>query len=314
MKSTIANSLYCGIPGVSMDRRRFLQIVAVLASMPLSGRTLGREYPQAAATPGGIAAINLGGQKVAPVVSFLGERVLVLGDPSEWLAVVGIPLDSKPGRAPVSVRHAADETHEIHFTIRDRRYDSEYLTIKSNKVNLTPVDLVRYQTERTHTQKVLRNYSDFAPGSLFLVLPCQGTRSSTFGVLRFFNDEPRSPHNGMDIAAAIGTPVVAAAAGEIIDTGDYFFSGNTVMINHGRGFITMYAHLDKIGVKVRKKVAAGQPIGKVGITGRVTGPHLHFAVYLNATAVDPELLLPGEPRARRRLALSSQSFDLRMTS
>lgn len=311
MKSNMANSLYCGISGVSMDRRRFLQMAAVLASLPFSGRTLASERPQPAAIPGGIAAINLGAQEATPVMRFIGERVLVLGDPSDWLAVVGIPLDSKPGRAPpVSVRHATDETHNIHSTIRDKRYDSEYLTIKSDRVDLTPADLARCQTERTHTQKVLRNYSDFAPASLFLMPPCQGTRSGTFGVLRFFNDEPRSPHNGMDIAATVGTPVVAAGAGEIIDIGDYFFSGKTVMINHGRGFITLYAHLDKIDVKVRKRVKAGQPIGKVGITGRVTGPHLHFAVYLNAIAVDPELLLPGEPGARRRFAFNSHNSAL----
>lgn len=308
MKSTKASTLYRGMPGFSMERRRFLQMAAVLASMPLSGRTLAGELPQPAAIPGGIAGISLGAQATMPVVRFIGERVLVLGDPSDWLAVVGIPLDSKPGRAPpVSVRHAAEETHDLHFTIRDKRYDSEHLTIKSSHVDLTPVDLARYQTERTHTRKVLRNYSDFAPASLFLTPPCRGTRSGTFGVLRFFNDEPRGPHTGMDIAAAVGTSVVAAGAGKIIDTGEYFFSGKTVMINHGRGLITLYAHLDKIDVKPGKRVATGQPIGKVGVTGRITGPHLHFGVYLNATAVDPELLLPGEPGARRRLAFGSQN-------
>jgi murein DD-endopeptidase MepM/ murein hydrolase activator NlpD len=96
----------------------------------------------------------------------------------------------------------------------------------------------------------------------------------------------------MDIAAEIGTPVFAAGSGEVIDVGEYFFSGLTAMINHGRGFLTMYAHLAKVDVRPGKRVEAGQQIGKVGVTGRVTGPHLHFGVYLNAAAVDPALFLP----------------------
>jgi murein DD-endopeptidase MepM/ murein hydrolase activator NlpD len=102
----------------------------------------------------------------------------------------------------------------------------------------------------------------------------------------------------MDIAAQVGKPVMAAASGEVIDVGDYFFSGRTVLVNHGRGFISLYAHLSDVKVKPRRRVMAGQQMGKIGITGRVTGPHLHFAVYLNAVAVDPALFLLSEPRVQ----------------
>lgn len=283
----------CHNPGLFMGRRRFLQMAAALASIPLAGRIEASDLAQRSAVPGGFALVDLGAQKSAPVVRFNGERVLVSGNPSGWLAIVGIPLDSKPGRAPpVTVRSAAGAPRVIHFTIGEKHYDSEYLTIKSDQVDLTPMDLARYEAEHAHTQSALRIYSDFAPASLLLTPPCQGIRSSTFGQLRFFNGQPRGPHNGMDIAAEVGAPVVSAGAGQVIDIGDYFFSGKTVMINHGRGFITLYAHLDRIGVRLRKRVTAGQRIGKVGITGRVTGPHLHFGVYLNAAAVDPGLFLP----------------------
>ena len=289
-----------------MDRRRFLQMAAALATIPLSGRLQARGRPHPGAVPGGFAVVELGAENSAPVVRFNGERVLVSGNPSGWLAIVGIPLDSKPGRAPpLSIQYGPGTPRVIHFTIGDKHYDSEYLTITSDQVDLTPMDLARYEAERAHTQSVLRIYSDSAPASLLLIPPCQGIRSRTFGLLRYFNGQPRGPHNGTDIAAEVGTPVVAAGSGEIIDIGDYFFSGRTVMINHGRGFITLYAHLSQIDVKLRKRVTAGQRIGKVGITGRVTGPHLHFGVYLNAAAVDPGLFLPW--RAGRPLLAFLQS-------
>lgn len=194
---------------------------------------------------------------------------------------------------------------QIRVPIQSHQYAEQRLTVAPGKVTLSEAALARHERERKHSRKIIATHSAQAPVSLKMRQPVKGPRSSSFGLRRVFNGQARNPHGGMDLAAPVGAPVHAAADGVVIDTGDYFFNGNTVWIDHGQGLLTMYCHLDSIKTKVGKRVKAGDLIATVGKTGRVTGPHLHWSVSLNRTMVDPELFLP--PQAKAKPARPTQS-------
>ena len=214
----------------------------------------------------------------------------MLGDPIVWTALVGIPLSATPGEARIRVRGTEGE-RDIAYTITPKRYTEQHLKVSPRTVDLAPEDLARHERERAHQQGVIATFSALPVGSLRMQQPCTGRRSSSFGLRRFFNGQPRNPHSGMDIAAPTGTPVVAPLPGTVIDTGDYFFNGHTVWLDHGGGLLSMMCHLSRIDCQVGERLATGQRLGAVGATGRVTGPHLHWTVALNRASVDPALFL-----------------------
>jgi murein DD-endopeptidase MepM/ murein hydrolase activator NlpD len=269
-----------------------LAVLALLAAPALALPRSDPALPAAEAVPGGVALVPLPrGVDAGVVVHFQGERVLVWPAASGAIAVVGLPLTATPGSAALSLAESAGSERRLAFRIKPKRYLTQALSVAPKHVDLSPEDLARVEQERAKLHRAMAGFRADMPEALLLDAPVAGPRSSSFGLRRVFNGQPRNPHTGMDIAAQSGSPVHAALGGVVVDTGDYFFNGKTVVVDHGEGLLTLYCHLNEINVVVGDQLTRGQVLGLVGSTGRATGPHLHFAVHLSGTWVDPALFL-----------------------
>ena len=253
--------------------------------------------PRESRVPGGVALVDLGEAR-PEAVRYGDNAVRVAREGGRWYAVVGIPLDAAAGVHRISVRRDGEELRR-EFSVTTKQYREQRITLSSDRqVQLAQADIDRFQRERPEILGAFRHWFEAEAEMPRFIVPVAGRMSSPFGLRRFFNDQPRNPHNGLDIAAPTGTPVVAPAAGRVVTTGDYFFNGKTVFLDHGHGLVTMHCHLDSIEVQPGQTVAQGEPIGSVGMTGRATGPHLHWTVSLNDTRVDPLLFLDAEERTK----------------
>lgn len=249
--------------------------------------------PQQAAIPGGVVIVPLNvDSKSKPSVSYNKRKIMVIKHDNQWLALVGVPLSAKIGTQRITVKANGDTSSAL-FDIEDKQYPTQHITITDKrKVNPNKLDMDRIGKESAKIKKALRHWTEQDNIPFNFIWPIEGRVSGLYGRRRVFNGQPRRPHSGMDIAAPTGTEIMAPADGVVRDTGDYFFNGNTVFIDHGQGLVTMFCHMDKIGVTAGQVIKQGEIIGTVGMTGRVTGPHLHLGVSLNDVRVEPRLFFP----------------------
>jgi murein DD-endopeptidase MepM/ murein hydrolase activator NlpD len=271
-------------------KNKIIQLALYISLLTAAFAGYALELPTESTVPGGVAIVSIQQEK-KPDAYFYDNKVMIVGSTNDWKAIIGIPLSAKSGTHNLIVKLDGVATR-YKFEVENKDYETQYLTIKNKrKVNPNEQDMTRIIKEKKLISKAKSHWSDNENVSLNFIQPAEGPYSSPFGLRRFFNKQARKPHSGLDIAAPKGAPIIAPADGTVINTGNYFFNGNTVFLDHGQGLITMYCHMDSINIKEGIKVKAGDLIGNVGLTGRVTGAHLHWSVMLNNITVDPILFL-----------------------
>ena len=260
-----------------------IRLVQFLGFCTLSGLCA---IAHAEAVPGGVYTIKLPPDITR--VSYRDRPVMIV----DRLAIVGIEIHAEPGNHKLVFFDKADNATPFPFTVSAKQYPEQRLTIANPRmVNPNEEDLKRIRGESAKMQTQYRSFSNTEFSVRPFLMPADGAISSPFGRRRILNDQPRSPHSGLDIAANSGAPVRAPTAAQVSLTGNFFFNGNTIFLDHGQGLVTMYCHLSEIKVQEGDKVHRGGVIGLVGATGRVTGPHLHWSVSLNGNRVDPEQVI-----------------------
>lgn len=279
--------------------KRILLLIAVMPAFAAAAA-----LPKNDPVPGGVAVLQLPDGKSMPVVHLNDRRIMVLNHAGHWYAIAGIPLATQPGELTLTIGSNRQTAVPLKFTVQPKQYPEQDLTITNPQlVNPTPAELARIEREQAHLHHVLDKWVARRDPGLGFIWPAAGPQTSGFGLKRVLNGEPRSPHSGIDIGAAAGTPVRAPASGVVADVGHYYFCGNTLTINLGQGLYSVYCHLSHIDVRKGAHVRRGQIVGAIGATGRTTGPNLHWTVSLNGTPVNPhEFLVDGPPETAKPAA------------
>ena len=218
--------------------------------------------------------------------SFTGGEIFVVKDETGTWGIIATDLEAKPGSYELSFK-GAKKMVDSAVEVVGEDYGTESLNLPSAMVTLNKAANERVIKERALIKDLWSKSSKEPLWNGPFIMPLTGRLSASFGVRRTMNNKAKPPHSGMDIAAPRGTPVKAANSGKVAFTGDFYFNGRFVVIDHGVGVFTIYAHLNEILIKQGDVIEKGDTIGKVGSTGRSTGPHLHFGVKVGSVRVSP---------------------------
>ena len=219
------------------------------------------------------------------------QKIIRWSDSNKYYLVYGIPYATNYGYKELVVKNQSNNIiKNIHLDIVDKKYDIQRINVNKKFIEPDMATIEKIKKDSKELNKARSIWIDNNP-DLFFISPVEGTVTGRFGTRRYYNGKEGKYHNGYDIAAPIGTTIVSPSSGKVILIGDFFYNGKTIIIDHGRGLKSLMIHLDDILVKNDQRIKKGQIIGKVGSTGKSTGPHLHWSVLMNNAYIDPELLL-----------------------
>lgn len=273
-------------------------LLAVWLGSPAHGGGFEVSWEPETVPQGGVVRLTVRGPPSLPRPEgrFDGKALRFWHGPTlgHWIAWAGADLDTRPPSIPLVVE-AAGETRTLGVPARLGEFPEERLSLPEGQVSpRAPAVLKRISGDQKRARAAGMTLTE-SPFHGRLRIPAAGRRNHNFGKRRILNGKSRSPHGGEDISAAEGTPVVAAADGVVRLVDDMFYSGNTVFLDHGSGWMTTYFHLSEVAVREGQRVAAGDPVGRVGRTGRATGPHLHWGLQWLRSRLDPLQLVPQGP-------------------
>ena len=275
----------------------FALALALAAALPVTAGGLRVTWEPSHPRAGDVVVIRVDDVPAGAVVDAIldGHPLGTFPSATRHTAVVGIDMDAPAGprRWQVRVKVANEvQTIEGELTVTARNYQVQHLTVAPSMAELDPATEKRAVEEGERLRATYRTISGERLWRGSWLRPVAGEAPGTgFGARRVINGQPRSPHSGIDFAAPVGAPVLAANRGRVALVGEYFVPGRLVVLDHGLGLYTVYFHLDTIAVADGQIVARGETLGTVGMTGRVTGPHLHFGAQVGAARVDPAVLL-----------------------
>ena len=276
-----------------------IKLLAIFFSLLLTSCALNKqifisnncEFPINSPYPGGVLSAEITNRKFNEKEEIVTEGLksyICKYSSNNYKVFVPIPLDFKKTR--IEIKQGNNLLNSIE--VLKKNYRESRITISNEEYVSPSKDLLpRIREEYELSQKAKNTVSALKIKNWEMTIPVQGLMSSEFGVRRFINNEPRNRHSGMDIAAPEGTEVITPLSGEVIISSNFFYKGNVIYVNHGAGLVSSYSHLSKLEVKKGDKIKTGDIIGLVGQTGRVTGPHLHWEVYLMGVPINPEVFL-----------------------
>ena len=241
--------------------------------------------------PGSIYIKELTRDEYQQDIYLNNDRLLRWNKNNKFFLVYGISYNSKLGENKFILK---DKNYNvlktININILKKDFNIQKINVDKKYIQPSKDNIERIKKDSTKLLKARKIWLDINP-DLDFVMPVKGITTGVFGTKRFYNGIEGNYHNGYDIAADIGTPIFAPSSGKIILTGDFFYNGKTIYLDHGRGLKSIMIHLDEILVQDNDFVKKGEIIGKVGTTGKSTGPHLHWSVLLNNIYIDPDLLI-----------------------
>ena len=218
-------------------------------------------------------------------------KIIKWSDSNKYYLVYGIPYATNYGYKELVVKNQSNNIiKNIRLEIVHKKFDTQRIIVNRKFIEPDMATIERIKKDSKQLNKARSIWTDKNP-DLFFISPVEGTVTGRFGTRRYYNGKEGRYHNGYDIAAPIGTTIVSPSSGKVILIGDFFYNGKTIIIDHGRGLKSLMIHLDDILVQNDQRIKKGQIIGKVGSTGKSTGPHLHWSVLMNNAYIDPELLL-----------------------